>query len=332
MPYYRRGSRWPYRSWRRWGTSRSQKSGTRRFSVSIPVEGYRSVGVASNSHVSYSVAFTPFYSSANTDTSDPEYSHHIGNLIGHNLFTTYCQLYDEVKLNSMSISIAVDQVPAGSNGVKIISCVDRHATLNDIRGQYLTQNMAGSAESDSRMFSSLQNARVYRYLAARDISERTNWFDCTLGQANYTTGGNTYAMAGPLEFIQNSSLFACYNPIVFVGFSFSAAPAAAGTVYFQYKVTYNLTFRNPKFGGSGAAKFGDMLGDVISDVKREEDESGEVEESTGMEETPVLKKKKVVYEEEVLPDDEDEEDDDDELVTMTQPFKSPVKKAGKKSS
>lgn len=333
MPYYRRGysrtwarSRWPYRSWRRFGVSSAQKSGTRRFSISIPIEGYSSVGVAANSHVSYPVGFTPFYNSDNAVTTDPEISHHAGTLVGNSLFATYCQLYDEVKLNSVSFSVAVDQTPTGTNGVKIVSCIDRHATLDDIRGAYTVGQMSSSAEADSKMFSSLQNARVYRYFAARDIGERTSFFDCTLGTQSYTVGQNTYNMAGPLEFIRNTSLFGCYNPIIFVGFSFSSAPAAAGIVYFQYKATYNLTFRNPKYGGYAASKgegFSDMKSDVIESVKKDDDE---------MEEAPTLKKKKVVYEEEDIPDDEEEEDDYEEQEPITQPFKSPMKKAGKKVS
>lgn len=338
MPYYYRRryrSRWPYRSWRRFGVSSAQKSGTRRFSISIPVEGYRSVGVAANSHVSYSVGFTPFYNSTNGNTGDAEYSHHVGTLVGHNLFTTYCQLYDEVKLNSMSVSISVDQVPVGTSGVKVISCVDRHVTLNDIRQVYPVGNMTGSAECDSKMFSSLQNARVYRYFAARDVGERTSFFDSTLGQENYTDGGNTYTMAGPLEFIQNTSLFGCFNPIVFLGFSFSAAPNAAGTVYFQYKVTYNLTFRNPKYGGTGNAKgegFEDMKSEVVEEIKSESEGSVMKKLDDEMEETPVLKKKKVV----IVEENDDDEDELNPLLDESQePFTAPktvsVKKGGKKS-
>lgn len=326
MPYYRRGyrSRWPYRSWRRFGVSSAQKSGTRRFSISIPVEGYTSIGVAANSHLSLAAGFTPFYSSSNQAAGDVEITHHNATLVGNSLFTTYCQLYDEVKLNSVAFSISVDQTPTGTNGVKIVSCIDRHVTLDDIRANYTVGQMSASAEADSRMFSSLQNARMYRYFGARDVGERTSFFDCSLGTQSYTVGQNTYNMAGPLEFIKNNSLFGCFNPIIFVGFSFSSAPSAAGVVYCQYKVTYNLTFRNPKYGGYSSSKgegFSDMKSELIEEVKAESEDKkfDEIAER-------VIKKMKegdgdvvvVKREKDELLDDEAEEDDD-EMESQKEP-------------
>lgn len=314
MARYRRGYRryrrryrsgWPYRSWRRFGVSASQKSGTRRFTISIPVEGYCSVAVDANSHNSHSIGFTPFYNSTNTNAALPEFNHRNGNLVQNNLFITYCSLYDEVKINSMSVAVSVDGAPQGTNGVKVVSCVDRHVTLNDIRTAYLVSNMFGSAESSSRMFSSLQNAKVYRYIPARDIGEKTSFFDSTLGTLNY---GN-YQLAGPLEFISNTSLYGCYNPIVFFGFSFSTAPLAAGTVYVQYRVTYNLTFRNPKYGGSINSRgegFSEMKSEVVEDMKGVED----VGEESELDEETVRKIKALLHEDVQLPLTLDEKKDE----------------------
>lgn len=334
--YYRYARRWPYRSWRRSGVARSQQQGNRRFTVSIPIEGYGLVGVLANQRYSRVMMFQPFYNSDSDGATDGLSKY--GNVVGNEVFQIYCRLYDEVKVDSMSVQIAVQGLPAGVNGFKLVSAVDRHVNLHDIFNLQTTAQLFGSPESMSRVFTSLQNAKQYRVVYARDLGERTTFCDSTLGTRDVAAAGgvDAYQQRGLLEFL-NEGLYSCFVPGISVGFECSSSPATAGYCTVQYKCVYKFTFRNPKYSGIGGMSrgvetFSEARAAEMSDLKERSESDGIVEEEK---EAPVKKKEKVVYEEEVLPDDDDTliDDDDDEeesQAPLTQPFKSPVKKAGKK--
>jgi hypothetical protein len=294
--------------------SRAQSQGTRRFNISIPIDGYMSAPVPASNVFSNSVAFQPFYNS-NAPDAAAESSHRLGSLLNSNLFTTYCGLYDEVKLNSVSLSVAVTSVPESKSAVKVYTCLDRHCNLNDIRSNYPTANMGVSAESSSVMFTSLDRSKIYRYFSARDRQERDTFFDATLGVVSYSPSqGVTWNMSGPLEFLEGGSLYGAFNPIIYLGFQLGSSPAAAGNVAFQFRVVWNLTFRNPKYGVNGNAKgvsFSDMKSEVVEEKKSE----------SGVSEGSALRKKEKVdepvYEESVIPDDEVEMDDESSQPELT---------------
>lgn len=273
--YRRGGGRYWRRNWWRRGTTSSQKSGTRRFNISIPVEGYGSVAVNGGESKSFSFAFEPFYNSQPPATSLEKY-YIYGNVVQSNLFATYCSLYDEVKLNSCSVQLAVTGLPENKQAVKIVSSVDRHCNLDDLRTYRSGDWISGSAESDTRMFTSLMNAKMFRYFRARDMQERTVFVDSTGGTRIYSPSqGVTYNTAGLVEFLDTGSLYGAFNPIIYYCFYLGAAPVSAGTVSFQYRVVWNLTFRNPKFGTQGGSAKGVDMKSVEDDVEGADSELDE---------------------------------------------------------
>lgn len=292
---YRRGygGRYWRRSWWRRSVSSAQKQGTRRFSVSIPVEGVASAPVGNGTANSYVLGFQPFYNSNNANPAYPEYFKKNGNLVGNNLFSTYTQLYDEVKLNSVSLQLAVVGLPAQHTAVKVVTGVDRHCTLEDIRSAGTLANLMGSAESSSRMFTSLTNAKVYRYFRARDRQERETFVDSSLGtQAFSPAEGVTYNLGGLLEFMNCHSLYGALNPLISVGFSLAGNVAADSNVTFQYRVVWNLTFRNPKYGVTGAGR-----GDLFLRGEGDDEVKGESE----LDEETIKKLKGLLHEDVQLP-------------------------------
>lgn len=306
MPYYRRN--WGYRYWgRRYGVQRAQQQGTRRFSVSIPIEGAASIGVAANSVNSSSCGFQPFFNTnraGGTATRD----HCVGTLVGNNLFATYCNLYDEVKLNSFYVEIAVTGLPESKQAVKVVTCIDRHATIDDIDSSYTVTNMMGSAECDSKMFTSLNYSKVSRYFRARDKQERDIFVDSSLGTRVVTLEDtSTYQIAGIKEFLDNGNLYGAFNPLMSLGFVLGSSPAASATVSFQYRVVWNLTFRNPKYGSSSVSR---GVGMLMSDgVDREEQVGGSVEKKVKFDES--------VKEESVAPVDDLEMGDESSQPQLT---------------
>lgn len=327
--YFRRG-------WWRSGVARSQQSGTRRFNISVPVEGTIAIPLLNNQTRSWTFAVSPYATVDIANTYDVWYGF-LGSLLTSNLYNTYCRLYDQVKINSVSLQISVLEIPAGS-AVKVYTSVDREANFDELRSRPAHVNIISGAETMTTQFTSLDRAIVRRYLKARDLQERTKFVDSTSGTnpIAQTQSLPAYNVAANVDWYQHVQ---CFAPAIY-GFLELSKPAAAypAAITFAYRVRWNVTFRNPKFSIAGAqnklASFERQIGDFVEDA-RGDDEETEVksdEMKDEKEETPVLKKKKVTYEEEVIPDDEPEEDDEDEQEPLTQPFKSPMKKAGKKSS
>lgn len=313
--YRRYGGRYWRRNWWRRGVRSSQQSGTRKFSIVIPVQGYGSTNVGATLHESTSFGFQAFYNS--DSVAGAQGVNRFGNLIQSDLFTTYCNLYDEVKINSCSIQLVVTGLPEGNSGVKVISAVDRHCTVDDIRGLRTAANLSTSSESDTRMFSSLNNARVWRYFRARDMQERTVYVDSSYGSRQYTVGGVTYNIAGLLEFLDTGSLYGAFNPITVFAFELSNAPNAAATVSFQYRVSWNLTFRNPKYGLSGLSKSGlgsdgrlDTDGFSVSDLPDVDRGIEDDEEDEDLDEETLKKLKAFLLKDVQLPLKEEEKKDE----------------------
>jgi hypothetical protein len=304
------------------------------------MEGLISIPVLNNQNRTWTFAFEPFAAVDIADTYDIWYGF-LGSLVGSNLYNTYCRLYDQVKINSFSLQLSVLSVPAGQ-AVKIYTAVDREAELDELKSRPSHANIITGAETYTTQFTSLDRSTMKRYIKARDIQERTRFIDSTTNAFAQAAQGQVpaYSVAGNYDWYHNGGAGA-FCPAMFGFFELSQKPAAfPANVVFSYRVRWNVTFRNPKFSIAGAqgnlAKFEKMAANVVEDIK-EDAEDDEVkmkddEKEDEMEETPVLKKKKVVYEEEVLPDVEDEEDDEESQAPLTQPFKSPMKKAGKKSS
>lgn len=342
---YRRWNRyWRRGGWFNSGVRRAQTQGVRRFTISIPVEETFALNVDANALDQTSLyGVFPFMNSTLTDTRAEHRNCHC-NLLISDVFRTYCGLYDEVKLNSVSVGISVMSVPVGT-GFKIYTMIDRHGNLTDTLSYAALATKTTGSEVDSSVFTSLQRAKYYRYFRARDIGERTSFFDASYGEKTlpqYTSGGAQVASHANIvnEDWYNNAVGTAFCPLIQFGLKFSTNAVQGTSATINLTVRYNLTFRNPKYDVSvapnRALSVSDMRKAVVEEVK-EDAEDDEVkmkddEKEDEMEETPVLKKKKVVYEEEVLPDVEDEEDDEESQAPLTQPFKSPMKKAGKKSS
>lgn len=330
--YYKRG-------WWRSGVARSQQSGTRRFNISIPIEGTIAVPLLNNATRSWTFAFSPYGAVDIANTYDTWYGF-LGSLLTSNLYNTYCRLYDQVKINSVSLQVSVLSLPVGGGtAVKIYTSVDREANFDELRARPSHANILTGAETLSTQFTSLDRSIVRRYLKARDLQERTKFIDSTAGTypIAQTQTLPAYNVAANVDWYQHVQ---CFSPAIYAFLELSKnADAYPASITMSYKVRWNVTFRNPKFSIAGAqnklASFEREIGDFVEDARGDDD--GETETKTDemkdeKEEAPVLKKKKVTYEEEVIPDDEPEEDDEDEQEPLTQPFKSPMKKAGKKSS
>lgn len=248
---YRRGYNryWRRRGfYRRSGTSRAQSSANRRFKLVVPKADLYGVNVPQNTRFSLVHGVSPLCS--NVANNLPH--HCIGNLYLNESFVAYSRLYDEVKIDWVSVSIeCMENIGANVNSVIVHVSCDRRASyneLNDNTGQLwpTPQNIAQSASATLSFMNSTTKKTVRRFFAASDLIERNQFIDTDftinngvyMNQAFFAAGGNP-------NFFCPSIQFCIQLPTV--------APAGGYTVPFAYAVKWGVTFRGPKFSSEASA-------------------------------------------------------------------------------
>ena len=264
MPFYRNRRRWygrrrfgyrrwPYSSWRRRGASlyRSQTSGARRFGIVIPVE--QSLTIPCTGGTSYRCAITPFYSTDSADTQQKAWLK-IGNLVTNTLFTTYCGLYDEVKINGFTVKFSITGTTRGATCGKLYTCIDRHGAPDDFDDNNITlAKIQGGAEHQTFSFTSTDRATCVRYFNARDLMEKVTFVDSSIKVI--PVGATSTAFAHNVTCVQDWYVNGRggFVPMLFFvldGLN-GTANSACGV---DITVKWNVTFRNPKFTPAAAAK------------------------------------------------------------------------------
>ena len=305
------------------GLRRASQSGTRRFNVMIPtVQSYQMTVGAQQQWSNLSGTCPYFKFSGNTICQAP--------LIDSILYRTYTQLYDQVKINAVTAKISImSNIGTGGlvSAVKLVTMWDRDIKKTEmVDGQGIpnTASIQVGSESQSTLLVNNSKAVVYRSIRASDMQERTTFHDCTF---------EAYQTTGYIDSVWKGGAQVGFCPGLWFALMTSTSPGAGSSYVFDValEIKWYVTFRNPKFGLGAASAKVEKFTDIASTVVGQIEEEKEDEETEKVEEAPILKKKKVVYEEEVIPDDEDEEEDESQ-EPLTQPFKSPMKKAGKKSS
>lgn len=306
------------------GLRRASQSGTRRFNVMIPTAQSYQMTVGSQQQWSNLSGSCPYFKYAGNTICQ-------ASLIDSILYRTYCQLYDQVKINAVTAKISI-MSNLGTGGicsaVKLVTMWDRDVKKTEMVdgvGIPNTTSIQTGSESQSTLLVNNSKAIVYRSIRASDVQERTTFHDCSW---------EAYQTTGFIDSVWKSGAAVGFCPGLWFALMSSSQPGATSTYVFDValEMKWYVTFRNPKFGLSAGASKGEKFTELATTVVGQIKDESEEEETEKVEETPVLKKKKVVYEEETIPDDEPEEDDEESQEPLTQPFKSPMKKAGKKSS
>lgn len=259
MPYYRRGYRRGYgRSYRRWygrrgwtrswrgGMTRRIQSGTRTFSMVVPVEGIYTAVVPAHSYNTVVGCVSPyFYEPAN---AHPELLE--GTLVMSELYRTYCKLYDEVKIDWVSWELSVLDV-IGQGGVfsacRLWTTIDRKFTRQDLRAPPTAYQVRTASSAKGIMMVNNSRTVTRRYIAATDLQERTTWHDCDVSANEGNTQFYDIAWYGANE---NLGFFC---PACYYFMELNNAPGAQTAINLSIKVKYGVTFRNAKFGLSAAA-------------------------------------------------------------------------------
>ena len=198
------------------------------------------------------------------------------------IYQTYCELYDEVKLDQMQVTLSILD-PLGNAtfpSMSIATGWDRKAAYNEVLETYdykaniapainntayypapaaaanypliVSNNypssydalVSGPAASESTAINN-SVAKVFRYVKASDLLERNTFHDCTLRKFD-TTGIADQAYATAQQDVKGLG----FCPTFYFAIKLMGATAGdAAAVNVQAEVNYYFTFRNPKFGG-----------------------------------------------------------------------------------
>lgn len=237
MPrYYRR--RWrPRRRYRRWFKRRfrrfvngSSKSTVR---VKIPVSFTHDFTQAANTNYSDPYGCAPLFQSSSKCSA-----------LSNALYTTYCQLYDEVKVIGMKVRINVSSAIGGADipSLQIYTAFDRR------KGN---SGDAGPTGPEMKTYSTFQCAtavnnsvaKLERSIYASDLMEKAQWHDCSLSGANPISDGAFVAAGANPNF---------FHPCLYTMMSIPNVTAQT-TVHTSFDVMYYFAFRNPKYGAAAGA-------------------------------------------------------------------------------
>ena len=279
------------------GVSKSSKYGTKKVTVVIPVESDYHLDFASGSMQSNVIPLAPCRpvndSSCMTITST---------------YKAYANLYDEARIVGVKVKWYFGGGFTSTTGYfTFASSVDRCMMSEDLTSMPSVNEILASSSVSKTVFTTQQRLGAFRSYWASNMMEKNTWWDTTLDS------NNRY----PPALLDSTTAF---KPVVFFCAVAPSAGSSSQQLPYRVEAEWIVQFRNPKMVLSNQNKFSEMRAEAIEEKKEESEEA------------PVLKKKKVVYEEEVLPDDEDEEMDEESQEPLTQPVKTVMKKAGKKSS
>lgn len=324
--YYNRGWR---RSWYRRGGSRTSKQGSATFTCRIPVEDVIQFKIPATAEGgteyrwSQLMCTCPYASFVGT-TSAAEVKKYLtkASLLDSYLYRTYTKIYDQVKVNAVSVSIGLME-GIGNAGqlaaLRLYTNWDRDLAFEEITGTALPstpEELATGSESQSYLIVNNSRQVFRRYVVARDVQERTTYHDCSysshasgndipvgfLGDDQWAPVISMTPSLGITSRAYGHSRDCGFVPSLMMSLWSPTTFAADRVIPCSLKVVYSVTFRMPKFGlASGSPNRATISGlkmDAVEDVK------AEIEEEKKEEGSPLKKKEKIVYEEEVLPDDE----------------------------
>lgn len=267
---YRRGyNRYWRRNWaRQRGVYRSQTAGNRRFNLTVPVSDVFELTTPAGAFWTNVKCLQPYVQTRGTVAC--------GSMVFSPLYRTYSALYDQVKINSVSVKMSILNV-IGNGGiisaVKIFTMWDRDLQYGELSAANVPSVLAlqNGAESQSSLIVNNSRGIIYRNNRASDIQERTVFHDCSVGR-NVDNGYYDGCFANGAGYSHGLG----YVPGMFFAIQTNDAPGEGMSYTFNIsiEVKWNVTFRNPKYGLTAAqsgAKVSDLKAGVINEIKEEDD-------------------------------------------------------------
>ena len=282
---YRRGygryrRRYSRRSGR--GTYTATKKGNKRINVSLQDRISTTLTIGANTWNTNVKAISPFgWANAVTNA--------IGSMVDLPTYLAYSYLFDQVKLNSISVRFNINRTLSGLVDATsdLITCVDRNGTQSDLATPMSFDQLKNSSSALRTTFNGQSTFTTTRWLSASDFMEKYTFFDATKSTTD-THAINSWV---------NTSQVTGFTPIIFFAMETSLATSSSSrNINLDLDITYNMTFRNPKngmsFSSAKAAADSKASSDLVStevqddivdqmEVKQAPDETTMVEDDPG---------------------------------------------------
>lgn len=270
MPYrrfsrrrYRRGYRRPYYR-RRFSTFRRRvKSGSvttrSRMRVKIPIQQAVNFLIPNGANISGAITVCPWWNTtrvnSNTQSMASAQSQCLG-ITGSILYNTYANLFDEVKVDGVKVSInLVDAIGQGGSfsAIRIGSVVDRRLTRTD--GHPNFAEMQNWSSFYNRIILNNGQARQRRAVWASDLNERIMFVDSDMETGATPPGTYLQAMEGAAGY--NPSFF---SPAIHFALQTPTTNNTGTDIAIAALVDYTVwcTFRNPKCSVTSISKAREM--------------------------------------------------------------------------
>ena len=209
------------------------------------------VKVCSNSTISFSLTggqyntsvltVAAFADSNNTALTSPVVNG--SSALSSGLYRTYTELYEEVRLRAVRFDVVICDPVGGSSSIPAVLCmsaIDRRWGNGDSPPSVADLN--NFATNTPVVFITNNVCKFSRSVSARDLIERTQYHDCSLGRQSIQGGGTLYYDAAWNQAGPNPNFF---SPALHFALGFPVAIGDPRTLYATVRVTYYFTFRNP---------------------------------------------------------------------------------------
>lgn len=269
--YYRRKYRRRYKRKVINLTSRS------RITVRIPVTKTVSLVVPSGTKNSNVICFAPVIdfrageaAAGGTPARTCWDGHHLdGGLMYHPLYVNYANLYDEMKIDRMTVR-GVIQTPVGAGqdfeSVSVYTAWSRSADKNDFGNEYPTLATMRSMSTYQQAIAVNNTVNKFvRSLATSDLLEKISFIDASpwpngTNAPTFQVSDGVTTLSVPANYVKplvawngSNGLDPKFAPVFYFGITAGVTSSVDRTAVCQVQIMYTVTFRTPKFGASASA-------------------------------------------------------------------------------
>lgn len=248
--YYKGYYRGRYKSFYRRKYRFANGSSSARTRIKIPFTRYVTLGVPGGSTDGETKVLSAWADATNQTDSYP------GGALTSQIYATYSALYDEVKCEGIKLKgTLLTSIDATHPAVTLVSTIDKKWTAADCNAAVPSPTTLAATPAAQRItYNNNSYGKFTRRIYATDLNEKTTFVDASPATGNINVAGAAKACTYLRAWYDVGNGFTAFSPAIILGIQLSAAPAAVVNYTFYVEGNLYLTFRNPKYGLSGANK------------------------------------------------------------------------------
>lgn len=252
--YYKGYYRGRYKSFYRRKYRFANGSSSARTRIKIPFNRYVTVSVNAGTNIGETKVISAWADETNNADSYP------GGALSSQIYATYSALYDEVKCEGIKIKgTLLTTIDATHPAVTLVTTTDRKWTAADCNGAVPAPNVLETTPAAQKItYNNNSMGKFIRRIYASDLNEKITFVDATPTTGALPVAGSSKNATYLTAWQTVGNGFTGFSPAIYMGILLSAAPAAITSYTFYIEGNLYLTFRNPKYGLSSAAKAAEL--------------------------------------------------------------------------